>query len=62
MKAAAEDPRWADDPSLSFDEAARHAGILAGLDTPADPAGGILEVTAKLWPRVHPAAQEERSR
>lgn len=57
---AADDPRWDDDPSLSFDEAARHAGVLAALDTPDDPAGDIEVVSLKLWPHVHPAFQEER--
>lgn len=56
---AADDPRWAEDTYLSWDEYG--VGHLIGDDTPEDPFGGIDEVTAKLWPNVHPANQEARS-
>lgn len=61
-KRASDPRRWddANDPALSWDEYG--IGHLFDGDTPADPAGGIDEVTAKLWPEVHPALQETPKR
>jgi hypothetical protein len=45
---AADDPRWADDPSLSWDDIAPDWPF--HLDTPDDPSGDVDVIAQKLWP------------
>lgn len=59
---AADDPRWAEDPSPSWDECCHRTGAAVAFaeDTPDDPAGCVETQTQKFWPTRTPALQEPR--